>query len=626
MQNKGANPVQVEETSKKFNRSALEELLKRRYFYAPAFSIYNGVKGLYDFGPPGASVKNNLLQLWRQHFILNEGLLEIETTAITPEVVFKASGHVDKFQDFMVKDKVTGDCFRADHLLEQTIDQILTEQQGNLNEDQRSELVLLKTKAGSLSSEELAAALSKYNAKSPDTGNEISEPFPFNLMFPVPIGPTSKELGYLRPETAQGIFVNFKRLLEYNSGHLPFGAAQIGLSFRNEISPRSALLRVREFTMAEIEYFLHPQEKDHPQFNLVRDIELNLYPIESQMNDNGILCMKIGDAVAQKIVANETLGYFLARTQCFLQKVGIQADKLRFRQHLRNEMAHYACDCWDAEIETSYGWIECVGNADRSAYDLSTHSAKSGELLVAFNEFKEGPRMVDVIEYTVSKSAVGKMFLSKSKIIFSYLEKLASNQPQLAYLKKQMETNGFIEIEGMKLTPDLITFKQIQKKLSGEFFVPSVIEPSFGIGRIMYCIFEHCYRVRPNDEQRAFLSLKPSIAPIKVSVLPLMPKPELQAVIPSITDSLVELNISFKVDDSSTTIGRRYARTDEIGIPFGITIDYTTLTNQTVTLRERDSTEQVRIPIPDVAHNLSLLVSERFSWDYIRTLYPLEKA
>ena len=187
----------------------------------------------------------------------------------------------------------------------------------------------------------------------------------FNLMFQTHIGPSGAVKGFLRPETAQGIFVNFKRLLEFNQGKLPFAAAQIGNAFRNEISPRSGLIRVREFTMAEVEHFCDPAEKDHPKFSGVADTVMNLYSANNQMAGEAAKQVKIGDAVAAGTVANQTLGYFLARIQNFLMKIGVDNSRLRFRQHMANEMAHYACDCWDAEILTSYGWVECVGCADR---------------------------------------------------------------------------------------------------------------------------------------------------------------------------------------------------------------------------------------------------------------------
>ncbi len=163
----------------------------------------------------------------------------------------------------------------------------------------------------------------------------------------------------MRPETAQGMFVNFSRLLEFNGGKLPFAASQIGQAFRNEIAPRSGLLRVREFTLAEIEHFVNPADKRHPKFPSVANLVLTLYPRENQTGTKQMVQMTIGQAVSSGTVANETLGYFIARTYLFLLAAGIKQERLRFRQHLRDEMAHYATDCWDAEINNSY---VCFGN------------------------------------------------------------------------------------------------------------------------------------------------------------------------------------------------------------------------------------------------------------------------
>lgn len=606
-----------------FDRTGMEDLLKRRFFYSQAFSIYRGVKGLYDYGPPGTAVKNNLIQLWRNHFILEENMLEIETTSVTPAIVLQTSGHVEKFRDMMVKDVVTGDCHRADHLLEAVLDELIEKAQKENNQELLAKLNKDRAIAGTIQDpRKMHEKLKEYSVKAPLTGNDISEPFFFNLMFSTQIGPSGKEPGYLRPETAQGIFVNFKKLLEYNNGRLPFGGAQIGTAFRNEISPRSGLLRVREFTLAEIEYFIDPSDKDHPKFSEIKDIELNLLTASSQENDQVVVKMPIGEAVEKKIVHNQTLGYFMARTQLFLIKAGINPNKLRFRQHMRDEMAHYASDCWDAEIETSYGWIECVGIADRSCYDLSAHSKVSGEPLVAWVDFKDGPQIVDQYEITLNKSVIGKTFKQDGRVIITTLETLQKNnqQEEIDKLQSQMEKEQKISINGFELGPDMVSFKKVQKKVNGRNIVPSVIEPSFGIGRILYCIFEHSYRER--DAQRTFLSFQPLIAPVKCSILPLMQKDELTAPIKGISQMLTKRGISHKIDDSSAKIGKRYARTDEIGIPFGITIDYITLDDNTVTLRERDSMKQVRIPIKDLPDILYNLCTDEMVWEDVTKIYP----
>lgn len=330
-----------------FERARIEDLLKRRFFIAPSFEIYGGYAGQFDLGPMGCKIKYNILEEWRNHFVIEEDLIEVDCTCVTPEPILKASGHVERFADLMVKDLKTGECFRLDHLIKAFFeDQIKNATKAGGDHPNKDEFEDIVTKLDGFSKDEMNAILKKYDIKSPLTKNELSEPLEFNLMFDTMIGPTGKVKAYLRPELAQGIFVNFKRALEFNHGKLPFGSSQIGQAFRNEISPRSGLLRVREFTLAEIEYFVDPSDKDHKKFVNVQDLKLNLYSACNQMNGEKAVKMSLKDAVDQKLINNPTLGYFIGRIYEFLKKIGIDEDKLRFRQHMSNEMAHYASDCW----------------------------------------------------------------------------------------------------------------------------------------------------------------------------------------------------------------------------------------------------------------------------------------
>jgi glycyl-tRNA synthetase len=226
--------------------------------------------------------------------------------------------------------------------------------------------------------------MKKYNIKNPATGGDLEDPVAFNLMFQTTIGPSGGSVAYLRPETAQGQFLNFNKLLEFNNQQMPFASASIGKSFRNEISPRAGLLRVREFLMAEIEHFVDPQGgKKHPRFQEVADVELELLNREVQLaGKTEVERTPIGKAVAERLVDNETLGYFLARIQIFMQTLGVDQKKIRFRQHMANEMAHYATDCWDCELLTSYGWIECVGKKYLSGIDPKKLVLYSGCILI----------------------------------------------------------------------------------------------------------------------------------------------------------------------------------------------------------------------------------------------------
>eukprot|EP00977_Amphora_coffeiformis_P021978 scaffold10141_cov146-Amphora_coffeaeformis.AAC.3 len=347
-----------------FNRKAFDDLVLRKMFVVPSFEIHGGVKGLFDLGPPACALKAAMIDLWRKHFVLNESMLEMECTNLTPEVVLKTSGHVDRFTDLMVKDVATGECFRADKLLEDAIDRLLDENPTMPSEEKEAHL-RVQRQADAYTPEELDALLLKYECKGP-SGQPFSPSFPFNLMFKTSIGPEGTSVGYLRPETAQGLFVNFRRLLDLNAQKMPFAAAQIGMGFRNEIAPRSGLLRVREFCMAEIEHFVNPKDKTHPSFSSVADKELVLFGRDDQLGSGKTKLMKVGEAVKMGLINNETLAYFMARTQLYMERIGMDPERLRFRQHLATEMAHYASDCWDLEIQSSYGWVECVGHADRA--------------------------------------------------------------------------------------------------------------------------------------------------------------------------------------------------------------------------------------------------------------------
>ncbi|CEL98366.1 unnamed protein product [Vitrella brassicaformis CCMP3155] len=616
---------QLEESTPLYTRcrEPLENLVKRRLFVIPGFEIYGGVAGLFDFGPPGCALKAEVEALWRRHFVLHEDMLEVSGTCLTPEVVLKTSGHVDRFTDLMVKDTVTGECYRADKILEE---QIEAKQKAGLPPDEHDRLEKLKVQADALSSEEMHQAFLDLGIKSPD-GNGFSTPFPFNLMFKTSIGPKGDLVGYLRPETAQGIFVNFRRLLEFNGGKMPFAAAQLGLGFRNEIAPRSGLLRVREFQMGEIEHFVHPDHKEHPKFGAVKDMKLPLFPRDRQLGDGKVVMdMTLEHAVQTKVINNETLAYFLARTYLFLTKCGIQHVGMRFRQHLETEMAHYACDCWDCEIETSYGWVECVGHADRSAYDLSHHTKASKVDLVAQHKF-DAPRDIEYVKFTPNRPKLGQAFKQDQAAVIEALEE-KPDQERL-HIQQQLDASGTYELklctgQSFTITKEMAKFEKAVKRVAVEAYVPAVIEPSFGIGRIIYCILEHTFRSRgiQDQEERCFLSLPPVIAPIKCSVLPISANTQFDDLINQLKEQLTYHGVSSQVDSTSASIGRRYARTDELGIPFGITVDFQSVKDSTVTLRERDSMKQIRVPaieIPELVHNM---VAGRTTWDKARDKYP----
>jgi len=605
----------------KFDRSKMEDTLKRRFFYDQSFAIYGGVTGQFDFGPMGCAMKSNLLAAWRKFFVLEEHMLEVDCTVLTPEPILAASGHVERFADLMVKDLKNGECFRLDHLIKAHLEKICADKKAT--SETKAECEEIVVRLDGYGKDEMAAIMKKFEVVSPVTGNPLSEPIEFNLMFQTSIGPSGAVKGFLRPETAQGIFVNFKRLLEFNQGRLPFAAAQIGNSFRNEISPRSGLIRVREFTMAEIEHFCDPEDKAHPKFAKLSNTEMVLYSANDQMSGQPAKLIKIGDAVNAGTVANETIAYFMARIQKFLILVGVDPNRLRFRQHMGNEMAHYACDCWDAEMLTSWGWVECVGCADRSAYDLKQHTKATGVKLCAEKKLL-APVKKAVTEVVPNKGPLGKAFKKEAKTITDMLSKLSLEQiEKLETDLKTGEAQLEMESTNVKLTPEMVSVKRSEKTQHTEEIIPSVIEPSFGIGRVMYSILEHNFKVREGDEARTYFSLPPVIAPLKCSVLPLSNNSDFAPLVADLSEMLTECDVSHRIDDSSGSIGKRYARTDEVAIPFGITVDFDSLKEpRTVTLRERDSTMQVRIGVDKVAETLRNLSTGRVAWDTITATFP----
>ncbi|KAE9398565.1 glycyl-tRNA synthetase, partial [Gymnopus androsaceus JB14] len=633
----------VNKSAHPFDKGRLDALLNRRFFYAPAFEIYGGVAGLYDYGPSGSSLQANIISEWRKHFIIEEAMLELDTTVMTPAPVFETSGHVARFADWMVKDVKTGDVIRADHLVKNVLEARLAgdkEARGQAalpaKEDEKDKK--RKKKAGKVtaikladevvksyevtlaqldnfSGPELGNLCRKFDIRNPDTDNEVSEPQEFNLMFASSIGPTGQHPGFLRPETAQGHFLNFSRLLDYNNGRVPFASAQIGRSFRNEISPRAGLLRVREFTMAEIEHFVDPEDKSHPRFKEMRDVVLVLLDRHVQSaGSTTSMKMSIGEAVEKGIIANETLAYFMARIYLFLVKIGINPERLRFRQHMSNEMAHYATDCWDAEIHNSTGWTECVGCADRAAYDLTVHSARTGHPLVVREALKQ-PIVTEKEVAEFDKKTLGKTFKQDAGLLQKHVESL--DEPALIKLKEDLSkgtTTITVNDKNFEISPELLRVERRTFKQSIREYTPNVIEPSFGLGRILYTLLEHSYWSREQDVERGVLSLPPVVAPTKVLIVPLSAKEEFDPIVKEISSKLRRAGIFSRVDDSNTSIGKRYARNDELGTPYGITIDFASVQNRTITLRERDTMSQRIGSIDEVIAAVTDLVEENLDW------------
>ena len=642
-------------TGQPLDRAVVESLFRRRLFYTPSFEIYGGEKGLFDYGPPGCALQANIVDLWRKHFVLEEDMLEVDCTMLTPEAVLKTSGHVDKFADFMCKDPKSGEIFRADHLVEQVLEARL-----NANRHARGQTIVVdevkeakkkkKIKATDIEKlddamvqeyeetlaridnyggDELGQLIRRYDIKGPTTGAELDPPKAFNLMFQTQLGPAAdRPNSYLRPETAQGQFLNFQKLLEFNQQAMPFASASIGKSFRNEISPRSGLLRVREFLMAEIEHFVDPEGgKKHDRFQDVKATKLVLLNRKTQLaGSTKSEEVAIGEAVASGLVDNETLGYFLVRIQEFMLKIGIDKSKMRFRQHMANEMAHYAADCWDCELLSSYGWIECVGCADRSAYDLTVHMNKTGAPLVV-RQTRAQPIVVEEYEVELNKKKLGPTFRKDAKAVESAVDALTQDVREK--LSLDMEKDGKISISTpgvgsgtTELDKDILTIEKRKRTEHTREYTPNVIEPSFGIGRILYSLMEQVFWTREGDEARGVLSFPPLVAPTKVLLVPLSNNPDFKPVLQKLTAKLRRLGVSNKIDNSSASIGKRYSRNDELGTPLGITVDFQTLKDKSITLRDRDTTKQVRASEDEICTAIKSLVDGEMTWADIAKKLP----
>ncbi len=553
------------------------ELAKRRGFLWNSFELYGGTAGFYDYGPLGAMLKRRVENIWRDIFVINEGFYEIEAPTIGIEDIFIASGHVGGFSDPLTECQKCNEAFRADHLVGDVVD----------NPD-------------TLGADELTAVISENNIKCPECGGKLGNVYEFNLMFKTSIGPGGKRAGYLRPETAQGMFVDFPRLLKFYRDQLPFGATQIGKAYRNEISPRQGVIRLREFTQAEAEIFIDPRDKTHPKFGEIADILLVLYSQEGQEQGSPEK-MTIKEAVQNGIIAHEFLGYCLARTYQFLIRVGVSPEKLRFRQHMKDEMAHYAADCWDAEIQSErFGWVEVVGIADRTDYDLKAHAKQSETELTVYVPYDK-PVKVERFTVKPNMGILGPRYKGKAGKIANALKVMEPGD--LAGDIIEVMVDG----ERIRIEKDAVSFENVTEEVHGETIIPHVIEPSFGIDRITYSLLEHSYfeeeaeaEEGEKEEKRIVLRLPAEVAPVQAAVLPLLTRGELTDPANNIVKDLRKAGILVAFDDSGT-IGRRYRRNDEIGTPYSITVDYQTLEDGTVTIRDRDTMKQVRAGMSDIS-------------------------
>ncbi|WP_436908381.1 glycine--tRNA ligase [Halosimplex marinum] len=580
----------------------LTELAKRRGFFLQSAGAYGGVSGFYTFGPNGAALKDNVEDSWRDRFTVREGNMEIDAPTVMPEPVFEASGHLDGFDDMLVECPECGESHRADHVVEDNTDY---------------------EEAEGLGPERVGEIIAEYELVCPTCGTGLAGQAieDFNLMFETTIGPGSSSPGYLRPETAQGIFVEFPQLKEYARNQLPFGVTQIGRAYRNEISPRKSLLRVREFTQAELELFVDPERDEGPDLESVEDVVAPFYGIDQQEADDGDpLEITVGEAHERGLVADPWIAYYLGVAAEWYDSIGVDMDRFRFRQHLSGERAHYAADCWDAEGEVDGDWIELAGFAYRSDYDLSKHDEYSDDDFTVFRQYDE-PVTVERPTVDPDMSYLGPEFGGAAGDVADALADLAESDPD-AFREAEADADGegtvTVEVDGERhdVPVSQTGFAVEEVTESGEHFLPHVVEPSLGIDRALYTVLDHCYREDEVDgEERTFLELPAEVAPTTVGVFPLMDRDGLGERAREVAADLRERGLSVTYDDSGA-IGRRYRRQDEVGTPFCVTVDYATIGEArdddegepgTVTVRERDTTAQRRIPIEDLADTLEAL-------------------
>ena len=411
------------------------------------------------------------------------------------------------------------------------------------------------------------------------------------MMFPTTIGAMrGGREAFMRPETAQGMFMLYPSLYRHFKQKLPFGALQTGRGYRNEISPRQGMIRLREFNMAELEYFIDPE--DPPEVDLGGwKNPVSLVP-DPEGGFSGSRVATFSDALDEGIIKHPTVAWFLARTWDFLVSIGIDSSKVRFRQHTGTEMAHYASDCWDCEILGEYGWVECVGIANRTCHDLESHEEHSGtNLLRAWRQYSE-PILVKKDVLSPNGSVIGPIFKGRSSDVSDALSEMQEIPDKIPF---SLDISDGTSVE---ITPDMVTRRTDEVNVHGEWFTPHVVEPAFGIDRIIWHVIDHAFNESgKSGEQYTILSLDEKVTPFDVSVLPLFDKEGMGEIARKLASEINSIP-GIRADiDTSRSIGRRYARADEIGVPWAITVDHSTIDDDTVTIRRRDNQMQIRVPI-----------------------------
>ncbi len=561
----------------------INELARRRGFFWQSYEIYGGVSGFVTYGFLGFKLKQSIEKKLRQLFVNKFGILEIESPIIAPSKVFEASGHVGHFKEPMVECLKCKRRFRADHLLQEFAE-------------------ISPSEAEKLSLEEVETAIDEHKIRCPECEGTFGEPKYFLTMFKTTIGPYSEAVGYGRPEAAQGIFVEFRRLYEMVREKLPFGVMQIGHALRNEISPRQGLIRLREFTIIDLEFFFNPEESNCFPLKDVENETLPLVLAEKKLRGlEEIVEVTVKKALEKGYIKAEWQAVFMLLAKKLLVALGVPAEKQRFIEKLPWEKAHYALQSFDQEVYVErWGWVEVSGHAYRTDYDLKSHMQFSG---VDMRVFKEHEKPVERMQTAVKPlmTKLGPAFKKKAAKVAEMLSEADPGEVE-AHFKK----NGYYTLEEYKVLPEHVEITRQKVKERGKRFIPHVVEPSFGSDRLVYVALEYAYRVK---DGRAILSFPRDIAPIQAGVYPLVSKDGLPEKALQVYKTLIDEGFTVEYDEAGS-IGRRYARADEIGVPLGITVDYETLKDNTVTIRDRDSWRQVRSQIK----NLPELLHKYFRW------------
>ncbi len=468
------------------------EFADRRALFFQTAEIHSALSGFWDFGPIGTSLRRKITDLWRKEIVKKIDSVEIEGCVILPKQNFEASGHLKNFVDPLVQCKKCHKIFRADKLIE-------TETSNEVPE--------------AAEAKEFDKMITSNKIKCPSCSGELGNVKKFNMMIGLSVGPVSKEYNaFLRPETCQNIFTCFQKIYKSSRVSLPLGISQTGKAFRNEISPRQTLVRLRELTQMETEVFFNPKKINNvDEWDEYKNYKLRL----KLLKEKDTKSFSCDEAVKKKLVSGKLIAYYLAITQKFFEKCGFDPKNFRFRELEDKAKAFYSKETWDFEVNSEVGWLELVANNYRTDYDLSSHQKVSGVDL-------------SVVE-------------------------------------------------------------------DDEKFIPHVWEISMGLDRIFFYVLENSFATRDN---KPIFKFPYYLNPLHVVVLPLVRKDGLNKKARDIAETLKE-NFDIKYDEKSS-IGKRYVIYDQLGVPLAVTIDYDTMEDDTVTLRDRDTQKQVRIGIDDI--------------------------